>query len=204
MRRIVMSASVIRRALRRGPCASRPQQQGFSLLAVLLLMVVLAFLSLGALNVSVIQERMAGNARDRNLALQAAEAALRDAEVDIEANLTIDSRFVAACTNGLCTPASMVSSGAVSTLRWQTIDWSTSAAQSRAYGSATGATALPDVAAQPRYLVELLPVLPPPAGQSAHLGTHASENPQAFRITARAVGLRTSTVVVLQSTFIKQ
>jgi type IV pilus assembly protein PilX len=199
-----MSASVTRCALRRGPCASPPQQQGFSLLAVLLLMVVLAFLSLGALNVSVIQERMAGNARDRNLALQAAEAALRDAEVDIEANLTIDSPFVAACTNGLCTPASMVSSGAVSTLRWQTIDWSTSAAQSRAYGSATGATALPDVAAQPRYLVELLPVLPPPAGQSAHLGTHASENPQAFRITARAVGLRTSTVVVLQSTFIKQ
>lgn len=189
---------------RRRPCAAAPRPRGFSLLAVLLMMVVLAFLTLGALNVSLIQERMAGNARDRNLALQAAEAALRDAEADIEANLTVDSAFVAGCTNGLCTPASMVSSGAVSTLRWQTVDWSASAARSRAYGSATAATALPDVAAQPRYIVELLPVLPPPSGQSAHVGNNALESPQAFRITARAVGLRSSTVVLLQSTYIKQ
>jgi type IV pilus assembly protein PilX len=181
----------------------RSPQRGFSLLAVLMMMVVLAFLALGALNTSVIQERMAGNARDRELALQAAEAALRDAETHIEASLTADSSFVTACTNGLCMPASMAASGAVSTLRWKTIDWSSAAGKSRAYGSATNATALPDVAAQPRYIVELLPVLPPPAGQSANLGSNTTA-PQAFRITARGVGQRDTTVVVLQATYIKQ
>lgn len=182
----------------------RPGTRGFSLLAVLLMMAVLAFLALGALNVSLLQERMAGNSRDRHLALQAAEAALRDAEADIEANLTADSTFVAGCTGGLCVPASMAASGATSTLRWRSIDWGASAGQSRAYGGVTGATPLPDVAAQPRYIVELLPVLPPETGTSAHLGNGIGERPQAFRITARGVGLRSSTVVILQSTYIKR
>lgn len=185
-----------------GPRRGR-QSRGFSLLAVLLMMAVLAFLSLGALNVSLIEERMAGNSRDRSLALQAAEAALRDAEADVEANLSADSSFVTGCTGGLCVPASMAASGAVSTLRWRSIAWTSAAGQSRAYGSVTGAAALPDVAAQPRYIVELLPQLPPPSGQSANLGS-SSTAPQAFRITARGVGLRDTTVVILQSTYIKQ
>jgi type IV pilus assembly protein PilX len=193
-----------RRLPRCHAAAPRAPLRGFSLLTVLLMMAVLAFLALGALNVSVIQERMAGNLRDRNLALQAAEAALRDAEADIEANLSADSAFVSGCTAGLCVPASMAASGAVSTLRWKTVDWSSAAGQSRAYGSATGATALPDVAAQPRYLIELLPVLPPSAGTSANLGSGLDDNVQAFRITARGVGLRSSTVVILQSTYLKQ
>lgn len=192
------------RPSRRRPCRHGAATRGFSLLTVLLMMAVLAFLALGALNVSVIQERMAGNLRDRNLALQAAEAALRDAEADIEANLSADSAFATTCSNGLCVPASMAASGAVSTLRWKTVDWSAAGGQSRAYGSATGATALPDVAAQPRYLVELLPVLPPAAGTSANLGSGLDDNVQAFRITARGVGLRSSTIVILQSTYLKQ
>ncbi|HMW22794.1 MAG TPA: pilus assembly protein [Burkholderiaceae bacterium] len=182
----------------------RASSRGFSLLTVLLMMAVLAFLALGALNISVIQERMAGNARDRNLALQAAEAALRDAEADIEANLSADSAFATNCGSGLCVPASMAASGAVSTLRWKTIDWSAGGGQSRAYGGVTGAAALPDVAAQPRYIVELLPVLPPTSGTSANLGSNLTGSAQAFRITARGVGLRSSTVVILQSTYIKQ
>lgn len=183
---------------RRGP--ARPPR-GFSLVTVLLLVAALAFLALGGAGVSLLQERMAGNARDRHLALQAAEAALRDAEADVEANLSADSPFVEACTGGLCVPASMVASGPVSAQRWRTMTWGS--ANSRAYGSATGAAALPGLAAQPRYIVELLPVLPPATGQSAHVGTVGTAA-QAFRITARAVGQRDSTVVFLQSTYIKQ
>lgn len=193
----------------RASCASswspghRPGQAGFSLMAVLVMMVVLASLAFAGLNTSLLQERMAGNARDRQLATQAAEAALRDAEVDIEANLTADSTFVTACTAGLCVPGSMALVGATSTQRWTSVDWSAGANESRAYGSRTGAVALPGVSAQPRYIVELLPELPPASGQSAHLGS-ASQAAQAFRITARAVGLRATTVVVLQSTYVKQ
>ncbi len=178
-------------------------QAGFSLMAVLVMMVVLASLAFAGLNTSLLQERMAGNARDRQLAMQAAEAALRDAEADIAANLTADSAFVPGCTAGLCVPASMTSSGAVSTARWRLIDWAVSANQSRSYGGHTGATALPGVPDAPRYIIELLPELPPQAGQSASLNRSA-QAAQAFRITARATGLRSTTVVVLQSTFVKQ
>ena len=54
--------------------------RGFSLIAILLLVVVLASLAVAGMGAGVMQERMAGNARDRNLALQAAEAALRALE----------------------------------------------------------------------------------------------------------------------------
>ena len=73
-------------------------------------------LALAGVTSSVVQERMAGNVRDRNVALQAAEAALRDAEQDVLANLDAAAGFVDACTGGLCLPPSMVASGAQSQL----------------------------------------------------------------------------------------
>ena len=180
------------------------REAGFSLLTILMMMVVLVSLAMAGMNSSLVQERMAGNARDRNLALQAAEAALRDAEADVEANLTAASAFVSNCTGGLCLPPSMTSNNPTSQPLWKTVDWGASAGKSRAYGGVTGATALPGVSAPPRYIVELLPVLPPDSGQSASLGNSTEDAAQAFRISVRATGLRASTVVILQSTYIKR
>ena len=186
------------------PVPGPRREAGFSLITILMMVVVLMSLALAGMNSSLVQERMAGNARDRNIALQAAEAALRDAEADVEANLGINSAFVSGCTAGLCRPPSMTSASPTSTPLWQSIDWSASAGKTRAYGSSTGATALPGVASQPRYFIEQLPPLPPPAGQSANLASAVEDAPQAFRVTARGVGVRASTVVILQSTYIKQ
>lgn len=182
----------------------RGRTRGFSLVTILVMLVVLMSLALAGMNSGIVQERMAGNARDRNTALQAAEAALRDAEADIEANLTVASAFVSACTGGLCLPPSMTSASPTSLPLWQTIDWGASAGQSRAYGSVTGATALPGVGSQPRYIVERLPPLAPASGTSASLASSLDDAPQVFRITARGTGVRASTVVILQSTYIKQ
>jgi type IV pilus assembly protein PilX len=177
-----------------------------TLIAILIMMLALAFLALGAMGSSVLQERMAGNTRDRNLATEAAEAALRDAEADIQANLSTGSGFGAGCTAGLCLPPSMAASGAVSTPAWQQVTWAT---QSRAYGSRTGATALlgPDnqaLANQPVYIVEMLPQLPPSPGESACTNCATPLTGQPYRITVRAYGARSSTVVMLQSTYVKQ
>lgn len=180
---------------------TRHRQSGFSLITILMMMVVLMSLALAGMNSGIVQERMAGNARDRNIALQAAEAALRDAEAYIEANLTAASAFDKECTGGLCLPPSMTSKDSTSKPRWKSIEWN--AVQSRAYGEGTKATKLPDVEA-PRYIVELLPVLPPVSGQSASLGNSTEDAAQAFRISVRATGLRASTVVILQSTYIKR
>lgn len=168
----------------------------------MLMMVVLAALALGAMNSSILQERMAGNVRDKNVALQSAEAALRDAEADLESNTASAFAFGPACDAGLCVPPSMASSGAVSTPLWQSITWD--AAHTRRYGQYTGATALPDVASQPLYVIELLPSLLPGVGSSVNLGSQGVQQPQVFRITAQATGRRASTAVMLQSVYIKQ
>ncbi|MDE2369679.1 MAG: pilus assembly protein [Burkholderiales bacterium] len=180
-------------------------ERGVTLIAILLMMLALAFLGLGAMNSSVLQEHMAGNARDKNVAMQAAEAALRDAAADIEANLGT-AGFSYGCANGLCLPPSMPASGATSAPVWTTLNW---AANSRAYGSATGAAALvgPDnvaLAAQPQYVIELLPQLIPGAGEGGCSTCAPSLTGQPYRITVRAFGARSSTVVILQSTYIKQ
>lgn len=181
--------------------------RGFSLIVILLMMVALAMLALGSMNSSIIQERMVGNGRDRQVALQAAEAAVRDAEIDIEVNLDAAVGFVVGCANGLCMSPSDSSDNPLSAPLWQTINWDTT----RAYGSRTGAPALlgPDnvaLAAQPRYFVENLPVLPPMPGESATIGGGSTPAPRAraYRITVRASGIRASTVVMLQSVYVKQ
>lgn len=183
---------------------SRFSSRGFTLISILLMMVALAALALGAMNMSTLQERMAGNVRDKNIALQAAEAALRDAEADVLNNLDAASQFAADCTNGLCVPGSMASTGATSTPVWQSITWDT--AHTRRYGQYTNVAALPAVSSQPMYIIEKLPDLPPGVGESAALQPvfQGSLQPQAFRITARAVGLRATTAVMLQSVYIKQ
>jgi type IV pilus assembly protein PilX len=172
--------------------------------------VVVSFLALGAMNSSIVQERMAGNARDRNVALQAAEAALRDAELDIENNLTTASVFTEDCASGLCIPPSDTASGPKSAPLWQTLDW---AAKARGYGSRTAAPALlgpanAALATQPRYVIERLPTLPPRAGEDACVGggcsNVAADRARAYRITVRASGVRPATEVMLQSIYVKQ
>ena len=190
----------------RTPLGSGPAQ-GFSLIAILLMMVALAMLALGSMNSSILQERMVGNARDRQVALQAAEAAIRDAEIDIELNLNAAVGFAVGCNNGLCISPSDTADGPQSKPLWQDINWATT----RSYGSRTGAPALlgPNneaLSAQPRYFVENLPVLPPMPGESAAIGGGATPAPRAraYRITVRASGIRPTTVVMLQSVYVKQ
>ena len=58
-------------------------QQGAILVISLILLLVMTVLGLAAMQVSRMEERMAGNQRDRNIAFQGAEAGLRDAETRI-------------------------------------------------------------------------------------------------------------------------
>ena len=62
-------------------------QQGSALLVSLIILVVMTLLGLSGMRTSVMEEKMAGNMRDSELAFQAAEAALRDAEKYIQDNV---------------------------------------------------------------------------------------------------------------------
>ncbi|KTF37796.1 MULTISPECIES: pilus assembly PilX family protein [Xanthomonas translucens group] len=60
------------------------RQSGISLIIVLLLLLVMTLLGLAVLRSTLLEERMSSNMRDRSLAFQAAEGALRDAEKVIQ------------------------------------------------------------------------------------------------------------------------
>ncbi len=61
-------------------CTS-PKQQGAVLIVSLIFLSILTILGISSVRGSILQERMSFNSREQNLALQAAEAALRDGEL---------------------------------------------------------------------------------------------------------------------------
>ena len=58
----------------------KPSQRGAILIVSLLLLLVMTLIGVTAVSTTTLQEKMAGNNRQRQLAFQAAGAALRDAE----------------------------------------------------------------------------------------------------------------------------
>lgn len=80
---------------------SHKQQQGMSLLVVLILLVVMSILGVAVMRSSSMQERMAANLRDRSLATQAAEAALAAAQDYLNTNTNWRTKVPDAntCTN---------------------------------------------------------------------------------------------------------
>ena len=193
---------------RRAP-STRQRQSGMSLFPALMFLLVLSVLGVSALNSTLMQDKMVSNTKDVNLAFQAAEAGLRDGEADVERNKTIwtATAFSSACTNGLCVPPSTWPSPSSLDIS-KAIDW-TNTGLTRRYGSQTALPLLPDVAAQPQYVIERIP--PPPGlpatpGSSVGIGCGVSCPPPptgfAYRLTVLATGVRPETRVVLQSTYI--
>lgn len=179
---------------------TRRSQQGAALLTGLIFLVILTLIGVTAARMAGLEERMSGNMRDRALAMQAAEMALRDAERDIRGasagstrNPPISglSNFVAACTNGLCYNGPNGNSNGVN---WQTTPiWtlvSMTAAPSVEYGSNTAADDIDGLSAQPRYLIEGIRKTPPGGSEEFY-----------YRITVRAQGANPNTVVWLQEVF---
>jgi Tfp pilus assembly protein PilX len=149
--------------------------------------------------------------RDRQVAFQAAEAALADAEVDIEGGADGASAraalfapgsavgFVAACGDGVNLGLCQSAAGIAPPL-WQGIDLAGDSARTVAYGSFTGA-AMPTgqgtlPARLPRYIIELVPLAM--AGEDA-----AAPSCNFYRITAIGFGARPQTQVVLQTYYRK-
>ena len=171
--------------------SAQSRQAGVILLVTLIFMTVLALIVLAGMRGGILQERMASNARNRQVALQAAEAVARDAEVNVVrvAVAPFDpftpTSFVANCAGGFC---SRPVNG--STPRWQTLDWtSTSATRSFLASSSNISTAV--VPSQPRYIVELIntPVISPSAGGGI-CPTVVS------RVTSQGVGFDSAEVLV--------
>jgi type IV pilus assembly protein PilX len=181
------------------PLAAR--ESGMSLFPALMFLLVLSVLGVAALNSTLMQEKMVSNTKDLNLAFQAAEAGLRDAEVDVTKNIGGGTIFSASCVNGLCTPPSTWATPSSADIS-KVVDWS-NGGKTRAYGTYTAAPQLPNVAAQPAYVIEKLSTLPASPGSSVGIGlAPTSGGGSAYRLTVLATGVRPETRVILQSTYL--
>ncbi len=165
------------------------KQQGAVLVVSLIMLLVMTLIGLSSMRTTILEEKMAGNFRDSNIAFQAAEAALRDAEGDVVCNgctraspISGLSDFDATCTNGIC-------GGWVSTVWTDT----TKMGNTVAYGTYTGATAIAGVANPPNYLVE---------GKKCIAAGWASWK-YCYQITATGFGGSANATSVLQEVFIK-
>lgn len=165
----------------------RTRDQGAVLVTGMVFLIVLTMFVLAMVRGGTLEERMARNARDRQVALEAAEAVLRYAETQLFTTDPFDpydgSQFSVTCNQGLCfnPPAS---------LNWETIDWS-STALTRSFAASSGSH-ISTLVTQPRYIVE---ILTPPFRP----GSSAPCEPGLTRVTARGTGNGGATVFV-QST----
>lgn len=75
---------------RHGGFSRSDSQSGMTLVVVLVLLIVISLLGVAAMRSSGMQESMSANLRDRALAFQAAEAALRIAQEDVLGNPAIE------------------------------------------------------------------------------------------------------------------
>jgi type IV pilus assembly protein PilX len=178
----------------------KQHQAGAALITGLIFLVLLTMIGVTAARMSTLEERMSGNMRDREIAMQAADMALRDAERDIMNSVPASARgisgitgFVTDCgasTTGSTTDDGLCYNGPAGygTAIWTTANMT--AAPSVAYGAFTGATAIANLSAQPRYLVEGIRRTPPGGGDTFY-----------YRITVRAQGANPNTVVWLQEVF---
>jgi len=188
----------------------RGSQRGFVLVISLLFLVVLTILGLSIMGTSTLNERMTGYFIDRQIALQAAEAALRDAERDLLfsgriAGLTgFASNCLTNTVDALCLPETdgtpiWVDMETTSNNGWLRGE---DAGPTVAVGTFTDAPTdiLPGVAAMPRYVIEAIN-LQQSAGGSLKVGFGPQQATIVYRVTAVGFGRTLSTRVVLQALY---
>lgn len=167
-------------------------QRGITLIVGLMIVLLMGVLSLAAIRGSGLQESMAGNMRDRSLAFQAAESALREGESVILATGVLPA-FNG--TNG----RHLKRANASSPLKFTDADWiDVNLVKVTSLGLVTSG----NLYSEPAYILEELP---------ADIGKEASALGSGFdadslyletvpyRVTVRGVGLTSDSVVKLQS-----
>ncbi len=192
------------------------RERGITLIVVLMILLVVTVVGIGGVQISLMSERTARFERDYQVARQAAEAALMDAEFDIRGpNTSAKQRisrfapenlmdFASGCGDsttlrGMCLPST------TNTPVWLSVDFLASSGQkSAAFGEFTGrsfdAGSLGVKPAHvPRYIIEMLE---DPTGPGSK--AHGTPKKVIYRITAIGFGPREDTQVVLQSVFRKE
>lgn len=172
------------------------QQRGVALITGLIFMVVLTLVAMAGMRTTLMEQRMATNARNRDMAFQAAEAALRGGIAALRGGTILKINFPAVgagCTTsapkGLCRPAAI---GAPPI--WNTV-FPPGQATMSSQAMTHVAIASPLVANSPQYIIELLPDVQAPGGSLGQMVTP-------YRITARGWGRTSEAQATVQATYL--
>ena len=166
--------------------ASGKQQRGVVLVIALIMLLLLTMIGIAGIRDTQLQEKMAGSAQDRELALQAAESALRVAEALVKAPAGVNPP--PPCANGY----PQVPANRVELTYWQNFNWA----------AGTPAPAVPGVTTAPRYVIEQYPVNYTQISGTRNVTNQAKDRLVVdYLITARGTGVTNNAVVILQSMY---
>lgn len=185
------------------PSSNMKKQKGVVLIMALVILFAMTLIGVTSMNTTSLEERIASNYRDRQVAFQAAEAALRQGERDASTSTNsayAEANYTDKCTsangNGLCDCRSTSTScitywtdslpAPISDVAWNV---------STTHRSYTGALA--GVTTPAKYIIEFMGYICP----STVACTPGAGDPKMFRVTALATGRTNSSKVMLQSTF---
>lgn len=172
-------------------------QHGAALITALSILLILTVLGISAMSTSALQERMAGNARDQDVAFEAAETALRAAETYLA---------------GPYTSGDFVNTSTGAGERYFTI-----AAAADLWRTESTWTGVPtvtfgmNVGTAPSYIIQQIDttIIDSSIADSSSLETHGYDTRETlisadvgvFQITVRGYGLSTNSRVMLQSNY---
>lgn len=173
------------------------KQQGITLAVSLIFLLVLTIIGISAMSTSTLQEKMAGNMKDKVLSFQSAESALVSAENWVQAqNTTIRSQ----------TTPNILSPSTTGEPLWRTAGrWS--GANSIEHPntpldqSSSDLFDLKYLSDSPRYIIEDLGALPCESKTTQCGGYGGTPQRFMYRITARGQGGTANAVSLVQSTF---
>ena len=169
-------------------------QSGVVLFMCLIMLLLLTVMGISSVQTTSLQQRMARNATDTNLAFQAAESALRDGEMLLE-SMTSTVNFDAgnAEDNGFYYEEEPGDEP-----NWRALDWS------GANGYREAETEITGVEIQPKYILEHVKEVISDA-DSLNLDNIGQDTgtgrTQVFRVTARGTGGTATAQVVIQATY---
>ncbi len=162
------------------------RQRGAILVTSLLLLLSLTVIGVSVVQITRMQERMAGNTRDLNLAFQGAEAGLRDGE-----DFLLNAIAVVPC---VAAPCEVFARGTLPLLANQDEAWWNG--NSLEYG-VDGAQELTELDDDPQFVVEQLAQIE----DSLIQGQGVPPVRDFFQVTARSTGGTGFTNVLVQSTY---
>lgn len=173
------------------------RQAGAVLIVTLILLLLMTIVGISSIRGSNLQELMAGNVRDKQIAFQAAEAALRQGE-DVVNGVSVPN------TEGTVTGLMKEKAEAANPVYWRnTYVWY----ENDKNFSVKLDSDLELTAARPRYVVEKMDVVYVPGSDGRAvdvLGVQSAPEIMVYRITGRGVGMTPNSIVYLQSLFRRQ